>query len=452
MRRLLLAVLLALPLWGGNGEIVENVASRADPSQTYSLYLPRSHDTPTRRPLLLVFDPRGRGTHAASIFRDGAERHGWIVLSANGTRSDEEGEGNARAVAALLTEADRYQADPRRIYTAGFSGTAMLAAAVAVNTRSIAGVIGVGGRQIPQLSPREFGFAHFGAAGRFDFNNREMRAIDDALADAGRDHRFVEFEGEHEWFDGKLAEDAIRWMELVAMRKGLRLRDAAFVDASWDGDLSLVERLIGDGEIPAAMRILDSMVRTYDGLRPTGEARDRIDQLSPDERSAAARADEQKWDAFEARYQREVFEPVWRLLAAVKPPPRPAAVSGVFRTADLQRRARRPGAEGRAARRLLEAVYAQTSFYLPRALTARGEHALAAALLHVATELHPDRWSVRYELARAEARSGNRKGALSALAAAVDRGFADRARLLTDDAFTALREDGKFRAIAGRLP
>lgn len=452
MRRLLLVILLALPLSAGEtGKLIENVAARSDPSQTYTLYLPAASDVPARRPLLLVFDPRGRGTDAASIFRDGAESHGWIVISANGTHSDAEGDGNARAIAALLHETERYSADPRRIYAAGFSGTAMLAEAVAVNTGAIAGVIAVGGRRIPQLQPRAFDFAHFGAAGRVDFNNREMREIDAALEEADRDHRFVEFDGDHRWFDGALAHDAIRWMEIVAMRKGLRPRDDAFVEASWSADLSLVEQLTNDGELPAALRMLDSMLRTYDGLRSTEEASVRVTRLEDDRRTAIARAEERRWDEFEIRYQKEVFDPVWRLLAAIKAPPRAAAVSRVFRTAELQRRARNSGAEARAARRLLEAVYAQTSFYLPRILTTRGEHGLAAAVLHVAAELHPQRWSTWYDLARAEARGGNRKAALTALATAVDRGFDERERLLSDEAFASMHEEEKFRAILDRL-
>lgn len=457
MRRLVVTMLLACSIarsgaGADRSTLTENVASRSDPSQTYTLILPDIDTESPPRPLLLVFDPRGRGTHAAAIFRDGAERHGWIVISANGTRSDAEGDGNARAVAALLGEPGRYRADPRRIYAAGFSGTAMLAAAVAVNTRAIAGVIAVGGRQIPQLQPRAYDFAHFGAAGRFDFNNREMRAIDDALENAGRDHLLVEFDGDHRWFDSELASHAIRWMEVVAMRRGLRSRDMALVDAAWAADLARVESLAGGGEFPAAERTLASMARSFEGLRPAEDVRERLARLAADPRAAAVRSEEEEWDAFELRYQKEVFDPVWRLLREIRKPVRAAAVSRVFRLAELQERAHRPGAEGRAARRLLEAVSAQASFYLPRQLTGRGEHALAAAVLRVATAIHPDRSGTWYELARAEALARNRNGALAALATAVEKGFDDRARVLADDAFASLQEERRFRAILARLP
>ena len=75
MRRALAASLILIAI-GANaaerGKLVENVAARADAAQTYTLYLPSSYDAAKKHPLLLIFDPRGRGTKAAEIFRDAA--------------------------------------------------------------------------------------------------------------------------------------------------------------------------------------------------------------------------------------------------------------------------------------------------------------------------------------------------------------------------------------------
>jgi hypothetical protein len=68
--------------------------------------------------------------------REAAEEHGWILISANGTRSDESMEPNERALRAIYPEAARYGADPKRLYAAGFSGTAMVAWMMGINTGS----------------------------------------------------------------------------------------------------------------------------------------------------------------------------------------------------------------------------------------------------------------------------------------------------------------------------
>jgi predicted peptidase len=142
MHALLLAATLA------TGTFVENIPTRADATQTYTLYLPTSYDAKKAWPLLLVFDPRGRGTPAAEIFRGAAEEYGWMLISSNQTRSDDDSAPNDRAVRALLAEAAAYSVDVKRIYATGFSGTAMLAWDVGIQTRRFAGVIGVGGLTI----------------------------------------------------------------------------------------------------------------------------------------------------------------------------------------------------------------------------------------------------------------------------------------------------------------
>src|SRR5512143_3793124 len=97
------ASLVALSLAGvaqanaAPGSTVEGVVCPSDPTQTYTLYLPPKYDRSRRWPLLLVFDPRGRGTLAAELFRDSAAAYGWIIVSSDNTRSDGPWEPNARA-------------------------------------------------------------------------------------------------------------------------------------------------------------------------------------------------------------------------------------------------------------------------------------------------------------------------------------------------------------------
>src|SRR5678815_5301907 len=85
---LVLALLGASPIEQPQpGKLVEHVTCPADPSQTFSLYLPSAYETTRRWPLLLVFDPGGRGARAAEVFRDAAERYGWIVAASENSRN-----------------------------------------------------------------------------------------------------------------------------------------------------------------------------------------------------------------------------------------------------------------------------------------------------------------------------------------------------------------------------
>jgi tetratricopeptide (TPR) repeat protein len=128
-----------------------------------------------------------------------------------------------------------------------------------------------------------------------------------------------------------------------------------------------------------------------------------------------------------------------------------ADVARSFRVKDLRRRSSCEGAEGVTARRLLEAVFTQCAFYLPPQLFSRREYALAAAVLGVAADIHPDRWDVWYNLAAAQARNGQRRQALDALERAIASGFSDAQHLAADDDFASVRGEKRFREIAARL-
>ena len=109
------------------GRLVDGIACRSDPSQTYAVYLPSAYDPGRAWPLLSVFDPRSRGAMAAGIFQAAAEEHGWILASSHDTMSDGPRDPNVRAVNAMWPDVqERFSVDPKRLYAAGFSGGAML--------------------------------------------------------------------------------------------------------------------------------------------------------------------------------------------------------------------------------------------------------------------------------------------------------------------------------------
>lgn len=434
MRRLIaFAVLVSLSgnvLADEGGQLVENVSSRKDPTQTYTLYLPSQYEASGARnyPLLLIFDPRGRGTKAAEIFRPAAEEHGWILISSNDTRSDERPDRNERALQALIPEISRYPVDPKRIYATGFSGTALVAYSLGIRWKGLAGVIGVGGRFVADIPPSKFNFAHYGFAGSLDFNNREMRKVDRELDKGVVPHRFQQFEGTHEWIRPEHAREALGWFEVLAGNEGIRARVMA-------EDLAAAGKLTG----LEALRRYQAIQRTYGGVE---EQIARID-------AAAELADEAKWDEWAVQYESGVFARSASIFASLRAEefPTPDHVARAFRVKDLRRRTSRPGAEGAISRQLLEAAYAQMAYYLPPQLFKNGEYSLAAAVLGAAVEIHADRWDVWYNLGAARARVGSRKTALQALEKAIALGFRDARHLQGDEDFAALRSDKRFQEL-----
>ena len=429
------------------GTLVESVRCESDPSQSYTLYLPRAYDSARRWPALLIFDPRGRSVFAAELFREAAEAHGWILVSSNDTRSDGPMETNAKALQALWPEVHlRYASDPARIYAAGFSGGGMLAWELGRKTSGLAGVIASGSRWERDHFKQRIAFPSFGAAGDTDFNYAPMQAVHARLREWGTPQQLRIFEGRHQWMPAELASEALTWMELLAMKRGLRPVDSAFAAARLTQELAGARALEAQGRWPEAARRFEAVAAAYEGLADVAEARREASRVAGLAATKAERQVQERWDRYEEA-QRRTLDEAYRKQLASDPPQPAAAFRAAVHLEELRRRAAAPGYEGVVGRRLLETLATETGFYMTRELLARQDHARALAALAVATEAAPDRPVYWYNLACVQARLGGRRQALDALERAVAAGFSDRSGMAVDEDLASLREEPRFRAL-----
>lgn len=65
----------------------------------------------------------------------------------------------------------------------------------------------------------------FGTAGIKDFNFRELKKLDTISNSLQVTHRIEIFDGEHSWPPQELCTVAVEWMELQAIKSGLREKD-----------------------------------------------------------------------------------------------------------------------------------------------------------------------------------------------------------------------------------
>ena len=430
------------------GVIVEGMKCRNDPTQTFTLYLPSTYGIERSWPLLYVFDPRGRGTAAAEIFKDAAERYGWIVASSDNTLSDGPTEPNERALQAMWPDVrSRFRVDPKRIYAAGFSGTVVVAMSLAWSSGQIAGVIGSGGRLPPMAREQPVKFPFFGTAGIADFNFLEMKSYDELLSKRGTPRRVEVFDGEHQWLTPELADVALRWFELLAMRDGRRARDEAFVKGALDAERASAETLDRSGRIVDAARAYGTIVDTFTGLADTAFARERLAALMADKALVRALENERRWDGWEERTLREVSPAIVRLRDdEITDAPR--QIASQLKAEQLRAQLKRTGYEADAARRVRSWIVSQVSFYIWRDLMQSEAFMRAAFVQQVAVELVPDSPVVFYRLAASYARAKQAGRALDALEKAVALGLQHPERLIDDENFATLASDARFSRLA----
>jgi hypothetical protein len=112
------------------------------------------------------------------------------------------------AIGLMLADThERFSIDDSRVYAAGLSGGARVALQWAQNGH-IAGVIACSAGFGPPGAPKQIAFRIFATTGWDDFNHEELYHLSRELARRNVPHRFVEFEGGHEWMPAALADEA----------------------------------------------------------------------------------------------------------------------------------------------------------------------------------------------------------------------------------------------------
>jgi predicted esterase len=440
------------------GQVVERVTCAADKAQVYALYLPSGYTPKRTWPILYAFDQQENGKEAVETFREGAERYGWIVVGSYNTRSDEDMVRNFAAMRALWADThERFALDDARVYTSGLSGTVRFALTLALTAPgTIAGVVGASaGFPVDRPPTRETQVDFFGTFGDKDFNYYEMVELEKKLSAIALPFRIESFDGGHVWPPPQLATHALGWLEMRAMKRGLREKDTAIVEALWTQDLQRAREAEAGGRIYDAFHTWSAMKADYAGLRDVAEAERKTAELGA---STALKREIETREALLKRDMAYLAQAPRILGRAMAPgsetPPTAARVAKELDLADWKKRAASADrAESLSAERVLNTVFIQTGWYLPRMLTQRKDHEGAILMLTVAAEIRPDYSPVWVELAAAHARKGKsgRKRALEALDRAVGLGFADRALLDRETAFDGLRQDEQFRAILGKM-
>jgi len=377
------------------GAVAERVVSARDPRQSYAIFVPSRYDPQRALPLLCVMDPRGRALVPLRLLQSAAERFGYIIFSSYNTRSDEPGDPNEAAVNVMIADAQRLLTiDTRRIYLVGFSGTARAGWDYGYRLDGhVAGLLGFGagfppGWTPPVPAPGELEtLVFYGGAGSTDFNYQEVQDLDAYLERRGIRHHVARYEGPHGWPPAWVMSDAVQWMELQAMRRGLIARDSAWIDSLYR-TRSASAAAAGDGY--AAYLAYREVRADFAGLHDVGADSGRVVSL---ERTAQVRRTLEHRDEVAERYRADLAR-LQRFIARTREAAKPEALSRSLKALQITR-LKEQAAEtsdriaALGAEQSLEQIFVVTAFYEPRAALAGKNPARALALLAIAETIHP---------------------------------------------------------------
>jgi dienelactone hydrolase len=269
------------------GQIVD-VTCEGDSAQSYALYLPSTYSATKRWPLIYFFDPGGLGRRPLELYKDLAEKYGFVMAGSNNSRNFSSDQ--SRILNALWVDTHRlFALDARLTYVSGFSGGARVAGLMALNCAQcqIAGVIAHGAGYPSHRGEAKDKLLYFFAVGDQDFNWPEVVTVRREREDKGLAYRVRVFSGRHQWAPAEVMEDAIEWITLRAIQAGDRSPDGAFIDRQ----LRLMQADAEDAEkkndAMAELAAYRSLVSDFSGLGDVPEAEKKLAALK---KSAALKA------------------------------------------------------------------------------------------------------------------------------------------------------------------
>jgi predicted esterase len=262
------------------GVILPKIVTLSKPDQSYALYLPSAYTSDKRWPVVYAFDPGARGSVPVELMKEAAERYGYIVVGSNNSRNGSwKIEGEA-AEAMLQDTHARLAVDDRRVYFAGFSGGARVAARIAQLCNCAAGVLLNGAGFQPAASPsHDAPFTVFAGVGIYDFNYPELVRSDEELEKLGYTHFLRKFDGPHQWAPASTMDEALAWFRLQAMKRGAENRDDSFVASQSAREAERASAMEKSGDLYAAWNEYRQAAEMLAGLTDNTALRVRADAL-----------------------------------------------------------------------------------------------------------------------------------------------------------------------------
>jgi len=432
------------------GQIIDRVVCAANTEQSYALYLPSRYTPDRASPIIFCFDPGARGRLPVELFRDAAERYGYILAASNNSRNGPAGLSSSAMQAMWNDTQSRLSIDPARAFAAGMSGGARVACGFAQSGSFLAGVIAFAAGFPGAQAPKKGGFIFFGAAGVDDFNYPELRRLDGDLEKLGMTKRIVSFAGGHGWPPAAVCIQAIEWLELQAMKAGKLTRNSAMIDgffAKEEASIGASETAGVAGEVYLLTR---AVANDFRGLKDISSLEGSAARLAASREVKKYLQEEKDMQATQNSREAEMLALWNQRYGTENSGTAIASAASLIEELNRQSKATSDSASRRIARRVLQGSYIH-AIEESRSLLERKDYQGAAQMLELAIAIHTDRPQILFNLAAIYAKARDRRKTLEALRKAVEQGYRDAVAIESDDSFQFLRSDPAIKKILTQI-
>lgn len=248
------------------GDLLHRINCAGNSTLSYALYLPKNYVEEKKFPLIIFFDAHGDGTYPLEKYKLLADQYGYILMGSNDSKN-----GNSpQETGVILEEMVRsartmLNSDSSRIYAAGFSGGARVAAMLALSPAGLQG-LAIAGAGFPAdqwyNNPPS---VIVGIAGNRDMNLRELLNFKPKENLSSR-FQLLRYNGKHEWPPEEVFETAFMAFESYAMRDKFRPVDQQLLQHIDSRFRQLAAKLNVGGRLIESKLLYEAWMKDLDGM------------------------------------------------------------------------------------------------------------------------------------------------------------------------------------------
>lgn len=271
------------------GIIQDSIRINDSIPETFAVYLPTSYDPSATWPVIFAMDMQGRGKQLIHMFREVAEKEGYIIAASNNTQDSLSIVQNTLIASRMFnTIYSLFPIHKQRSYTAGFGNGAKFASIIPSVIRPIEGVISIGsGIPYKELIDPKKPFQFVGIVGRSDFNFVDLSDEQNSSATTKRyrdqwilNSYLLVFNGETEWPDNSYLERAVEILTLKSMNKKNIPKDSTYIRSIYNRDFSTLNNFVTANDYLGAMYLGNEMLTKFKGLLKLDDLKKRIKLIS----------------------------------------------------------------------------------------------------------------------------------------------------------------------------
>ncbi len=425
------------------GKVTDSIVCKTDQSQRYALYLPSYYSTSKAFPCIYFFDAHARGSMPVRMYKDLAEKYGYALIgsdvSKNGTPWDVTNDG----VTTLMQDTKgRINIDPKRIYTAGFSGGSRVASSIAILDGGIAGVIGCAAGFRSTEGAFQNKFDYFGIVGEYDFNLTEMAQLDNLLEQNNFPHQLLTTANIHGWASATDFETALLWMQTNEIKQHSRTKNDTLINAL---KIDLDKRIAAaatEKDLIKEDELQTGSARILDGLTDVTTYKKQYTELEASPAFKDAKSLQQQLQEVELHTQQELQnqfaeqdETWW-----------------TTKIAELNKNIHKGGnrQESQMNQRLLNYLGLVGYMYSDHALKT-DDMAHAATFLKIFKLADPENPDCGYLSAIYYVKTGNQMHAIASLNEAATLGYSEVGQLTDNPVFGGIKDDAAFRKVVEKV-